>query len=81
MTTMSVVNGTQCVQLRYAAYTSQNQRKKDTIMSHFAVAVFFEENGKTVEELLQPYHEFECDGTNDEFVIEKDVTEELRKEY
>lgn len=50
-------------------------------MSHFAVAVFFEDGGKSVEELLQPYHEFECDGEDDEFVVDVDKTEEAKEDY
>lgn len=50
-------------------------------MSHFTVAVFTEPNGKTVDELLAPYHEFECTGRNDQYVIEVDETEEKRKDY
>lgn len=50
-------------------------------MSHFAAAVFFEDGGKSVEELLQPYHEFECDGEDDEFVVDVDKTEEAKEDY
>lgn len=42
-------------------------------MSHFTVLVI----GKNVEEQLQPYHEFECTGTNDEHVQSIDVTGEV----
>jgi hypothetical protein len=41
-------------------------------MSHFSVLVI----GENVEAQLQPYHEFECTGTNDEFVQDVDVTSE-----
>lgn len=41
-------------------------------MSHFQVIVI----GDNVEHQLQPYHEFECTGTNDEFVQDVDVTDE-----
>ena len=50
-------------------------------MSHFAVAVFSEDGGKTVEELLAPYHEFECTGDDNEFVQDIDITEEALNEY
>jgi hypothetical protein len=43
-------------------------------MSHFAVMVI----GGDVEKQLQPFHEFECTGTNDEFVQDVDITEEVR---
>lgn len=42
-------------------------------MSHFTVLVI----GENVEQQLQPYHEFECTGTNDEFVQDVDVTDEM----
>lgn len=42
-------------------------------MSHFQVIVI----GDNVERLLQPYHEFECTGTNDEFVQDVDVTDKV----
>lgn len=44
-------------------------------MSHFTVMVI----GPNVEAQLQPYHEFECTGTNDEFVQDVDVTDEIRE--
>lgn len=37
--------------------------------------------GKNVSQALQPYHEFECTGTDDKYVIDQDLTEEARKEY
>lgn len=43
-------------------------------MSHFAVLVI----GDDVENQLAPYHEFECTGTNDQFVQDIDITEEVR---
>lgn len=42
-------------------------------MSHFSVIVI----GENVEQQLAPYHEFECTGTNDQYVQDVDVTEEL----
>ena len=44
-------------------------------MSHFSVLVI----GDHIEQQLQPYHEFECTGTNDQYVQDVDVTEELRE--
>jgi len=46
-------------------------------MSHFSVMVV----GENIEEQLQPYHEFECTGINDEYIKDIDVTEEYRSEY
>ena len=37
-------------------------------MSHFSVMVI----GGNVEEQLQPYHEFECTGINDQYVVDVD---------
>lgn len=51
-------------------------------MSHFTVLVATK-NG-TEEELaaaLQPYHEFECTGTEDEHVVDVDETDQLRKQW
>lgn len=49
-------------------------------MSHFTVLVI----GDDVEKQLQPYHEYECTGTEDEYVIDvnkdEDVKEYLEKE-
>lgn len=46
-------------------------------MSHFTVMVV----GENVDELLAPYHEFECTGHNDEFVQNIDRTDEVRQEW
>lgn len=46
-------------------------------MSHFAVLVI----GPNIEEQLQPYHEFECTGVDDEYVQDVDETEQLRAAY
>ena len=50
-------------------------------MSHFTVAVFTEPNGKSVEDLLAPFHEFECTGEVDEYVQSIDMLEEAKEEY
>lgn len=42
-------------------------------MSHFSVLVI----GENIEEQLQPFHEFECTGVNDEYVIDVDKTQEV----
>lgn len=44
-------------------------------MSHFSVLVI----GENPEAQLQPYHEFECTGTNDQYVQDVDVTAEIRE--
>lgn len=46
-------------------------------MSHYTVLVV----GKNPEEQLAPYHEFECTGQDDQYVIDVDVTEEYQKEF
>lgn len=44
-------------------------------MSHFTVLVI----GPDHDKQLQPFHEFECTGTDDEFVQDRDVTAECRE--
>ena len=46
-------------------------------MSHFLVLVA----GDDPEYQLAPFHEYECTGVRDEFVVPVDVTEEYRKGY
>jgi len=46
-------------------------------MTHFSVLII----GDEVEAQLQPYHEFECTGTNDQYVIDVDKTDEARADY
>jgi len=46
-------------------------------MSHFSVMVI----GDDVEKQMAPYHEFECTGTDDEYVVDKDTTEETTRDY
>jgi len=46
-------------------------------MSHFTVLVI----GPEPEKQLQPYHEFACTGTVDEYVLTIDRTADVRKEY
>ena len=44
-------------------------------MSHFTVVVIGEEH----ERQLAPYHEFECTGTDDEYVQDVDITDQIRE--
>lgn len=46
-------------------------------MSHFTVLVI----GDDPEKQLAPYHEFECTGEDDEYVVEVDETEECKAEF
>lgn len=44
-------------------------------MSHFTVLVV----GENPEEQLQPYHEYECTGTEDKYVIDVDYTDQVKE--
>lgn len=46
-------------------------------MSHFVVYVF----GPDHENQLAPFHEFECTGIDDKYVVDVDVTQEYREGY
>lgn len=46
-------------------------------MSHFTVLVI----GPNVEKQLQPFHEFECTGIEDEYVVDVDKTAEALADY
>lgn len=46
-------------------------------MSHFVVMVV----GDDIDYQLAPFHEFECTGVSDEFVVDVDVTQEAMAEY
>jgi hypothetical protein len=46
-------------------------------MSHFAVLVI----GDDIEKQLQPYHEYECTGINDEYVIDADITDKVPRPW
>ena len=46
-------------------------------MSHFSVLVI----GDNIKEQLQPYHEFECTGKAEKYVVEVDETSKARQEY
>lgn len=45
-------------------------------MSHFTVLVI----GPDPEAQLAPYHEFECTGVDDQYVIDVDITEEVKEQ-
>ena len=46
-------------------------------MSHFTVLVI----GENVEDLLQPYHEYECTGVEDQYVVDVDMTDEVLEKW
>ena len=52
-------------------------------MSHFSVGVLTNEypSNDVLTRVLQPYHEFECTGTNDQYVVTIDETEAKRAEF
>ena len=51
-------------------------------MSHFTVLVATKTGSdEELKAALQPYHEFECTGHEDQYVVEVDETDELRKEW
>lgn len=52
-------------------------------MSHFAVLVIDTRTPgkKDLAEVMQPFHEFECTGVDDRYVVDVDVTAERRADY
>lgn len=50
-------------------------------MSHFSILVVTDEEPteEVVARILQPWHEYECDGVNDEYVVEVDVTDRMEE--
>lgn len=52
-------------------------------MSHFCVLVVTPERptDEVVGKVMQPYHEYECTGKDDEYVQDVDITDKARKEY
>jgi len=52
-------------------------------MSHFCVLVVTDKKPtkEILEKALEPYHEFECTGENNDYVEDVDVTEEYKQEY
>ena len=51
-------------------------------MSHFTVLVITPDNNPgTLEAALQPFHEYECTGIEDQYVVDVDVTDEVEKAW
>lgn len=51
-------------------------------MSHFTVMVVTDTGTQDeVSRMLDPYHEFECTGRDDEYVQDVDITEDVKKEF
>ena len=52
-------------------------------MSHFSVLVITDEEPtrEVLSKTLQPWHEYECTGIDDEYVVDVDVTEELMEKW
>lgn len=52
-------------------------------MSHFSVLVLTDEkpNEDSIGKILQPWHEFECTGIDDEYVVDVDITEKALKQF
>ena len=52
-------------------------------MSHFSLAVITrrQPTDARLMEILQPWHEFECTGKDDQYIVEIDKTEEARQAY
>ncbi|MBB3937716.1 hypothetical protein [Aureimonas phyllosphaerae] len=52
-------------------------------MSHFTVLVVMDEppTHETIAPILQPWHEYECTGIKDQYVIEVDVTDDVRETF
>lgn len=52
-------------------------------MSHFAVLVITDQapTQELLASILQPWHEYECTGVDDEYVIDLDVTDEVQKDW
>lgn len=49
-------------------------------MSHFTVAVLTKPN-QTLEQVLQPFHEYECTGVKDEYVVWIDEHDQYEEEF
>ena len=52
-------------------------------MSHFSVLVITDRKPSDADlaAIMQPWHEFECTGVADQYVVDKDITEEARAKY
>ena len=46
-------------------------------MSHFTVLVV----GEDADKQLAPYHEFECTGVDDQYILDIDITDEARSAH
>lgn len=55
----------------------QSRSSEALVVSHFTVLVI----GPNIEDQLQPFHEFECTGENDQYIQDVDITEEKLAEY
>ncbi len=57
--------------------------RREQTMSHFSLLVITKEppTDDVLSRLLQPFHEFECTGEDDEYVQDVDKTEEVLEEY
>ena len=69
------------VQHRVAAsyghsFLIQPQTNQLTIMSHFSVMVF-EDPSMGIEKQLEPFHEFECTGEDNQYVEDVDITDKV----
>lgn len=52
-------------------------------MSHYTVAVITAEQptDDALSAILQPWHEYECTGIDDQYVVDLDVTDEMRADF
>lgn len=52
-------------------------------MSHFSVLVITDEQPteRSLKSVLQPWHESECTGADDKYVVDVDVTDEAKKQW
>jgi hypothetical protein len=52
-------------------------------MSHYSVLVIMDQQPtkKTIGAILQPWHEYECTGTVDQYVVDVDITDEVGAEF
>src|SRR5205823_12951863 len=52
-------------------------------MSHFAVLVISEQklDEYTLRHILQPWNEYECTGTEDQYVVDVDITDEVKEQF
>lgn len=51
-------------------------------MSHYVIAVLTKHGtNDEVAQLMAPYHQFECTGLDDQYVVDVDITGKLLAEY